>query len=243
MRRLVFASKTIKHNGFKTRRLLLKLKTMTVAVIDNALGRVVVDVVLDGRFQQQARNMIFGPAGALSVPASLFPLAIRSLQGFEAVAPSAMIDPATLEEALLMSEGLLNLRTRHGIRATAGCLIQFAAYLPPSGLLQLRGRAMHPPCRGKTSGPHQSAIVTAMSTGLAKTKTVQQDQTLLMDLPGRELVADVLDSLNKVVVLTAQLFGSSAQQCSLLRYRSSCGRRALGVLLLRFSILMPAAMF
>jgi integrase len=204
------------YNSFKSRCLQLKLKTTTDAEIDLALDQVVVDEFLDGHLQQQARNMIYGTAWALSKPANLFPLAKSSLQGFEAVAPSAMIDPATWEEALLISEGLLNLRTRHGIKAAAGCLIQFDAYLRPSELLMLRSQAVHPPCRGMTSGPHQWAIVIAPSTGPAKTKTKQQDDTLLMGQPGREWIADVLEALFKKTTPSGRLLDMTQAEYGIL---------------------------
>ena len=156
--------------------------------------------VVEGRGVAAARAAICGALFCLNKQwrgGTAFPLTERRLRGFRAVDRAKLRDPAPWAAVLAMAAALLGRGDNDALQAAACALLSFDLYLRPSEALLLRRRHVLAPPRGGHRNLRRWAVIVAPSTELRVTKTKQQDDTILLGVPGsgREWLAQVLQGL------------------------------------------------
>ena len=168
--------------------------------LDLVLDRYLTHLFFRGHTVQEARYALYGVAFVRHVPtraSNSLPLAKKSLKGFNMASPENLRDPAPWQAICLVAKRMAGLKTRQHVDAAAALVVMFDGYLRPSECLELEYQHVVPPPGGRDSRLSRWALVIAPADEIKRTKTGQQDDTILMGTPGagRGWVPNLLNAL------------------------------------------------
>ena len=152
--------------------------------LDHVLEKYLNRLYQDGSSASEARNCLYGIAWHCRQPTrspEVLPLAKMALKGFTRLDPGKSKDPGPWETALMIAAHSL---AHHpcGVDVAASILCQFDMYLRPSEMNAIKKQDVLPP-----RGRYRSwSVIIAPSTELRTTKTMQQDDTLIVAETSKE---------------------------------------------------------
>jgi len=177
---------------------------LTAESADYLMDRYIVALWKKGESVEAARFALYGLSWKLTLPTRsplVMPLSKASLAGFGRAAPGSTKDPAPWKAILLVAWELAKTESIVNLFCSAYLLILFDMYARPSEMLAVKKSVCLPPRPSLPVPARFWAIIIAPSTGTATTKTLTQDDTVLLGSvnAGRLWLKDVLKAIHSVV--------------------------------------------
>jgi integrase len=163
--------------------------------------------------------------------AQVFPLARAALRGWLKLQPGRIRDPAPLEVAWWVASWLLSQGGRLHTLLACAVVLQVDAYLRPGALLGIRKEDIIGPASGMRGRYRGWTLVLAPSARVARTKTGEQDDTVLLGVAGRSFIPKVASYLLSCTAAGQLVFGDISM--ALYERKIHAASEALGLAKLR----------